>query len=507
MKHIVPFLFAVTLVVATTASAQPHVLHRVAAFNNAGLVNMGVELSIPEDTAYNHTLPQKNLVRFGGLYYHVFGQLVGDADVYLHTSVDGITWSAAVQVNDDVANSAQVAPNLVVYDDNGATMVVVSWDDRRSGHAQFTTATSSDGGTTFGPSVELSAHPSSLYCYGNVTVDEAGKLYAVWYKDDGGSIQGTWFSSSDDNGGTWSPMVQIGTPGQFSEPCHVIAHGTDSVLAFYAADQFNLKNIIALSSSDGGVSFTLTQVSAFSGFQKIAEYQSSLVDADGTVHLVFTYGETSGTITNIYYTSSTDWGITWSTPVAVNDVEELFFPWLYQSGQAPSIASPRAGTIYIGWADQRAGVGNWDVYLTRSVDNGATWDTDLMVNDLPATLGQNSVTIAVEPTGTTTENVWVMWTDDRVVIGAGLPDAVEGSGARLFPMPTSNTVTLQLPAAERTGLLLVLCDARGVEVSRQRTTGALTTMDLSSYATGFYHVRIPELGIAMPLVKDEQAFR
>lgn len=463
---------------------------------------MGVELLIPEDTAYNHTLPQKNLVRFGGMYYHVFGKRNGDTDIYLHTSPDGITWSTAVQVNDDAANAVQVAPNLVVYDDNGATMVVVSWDDRRSGHAQFQTATSSDGGATFGPSVALSAHPSSIYCYGNVTVDEAGKLYSVWYKDDGGSIQGTWFSSSDDNGGTWSAMVQIGIPAQFSEPCHVIAHGTDSVLAFYAADQFNLKNIIALSSTDGGANFTLTQVSAFSGFQNIAEYQSSLVDDDGTVHLVFTFGETSGTITNMYYTSSTDWGITWSTPVAVNDVEELFFPWLYQSAQAPSIASPRAGTIYIGWADQRAGVDNWDVYLTRSVDNGATWDTDLMVNDLPATTGQNSVTIAVEPTGASSENVLVMWTDDRVGIGAGLVEARPVSGARLYPVPSGNSVTLQLPSDVNAGQVIVIYDARGVVVSQQRSTGAVTTIDLASYAPGYYHVRIPELGVALPMLKE-----
>ncbi len=87
---------------------------------------MGAELVAPEDTAYNHTLPQKNLVRHGGLYYHVFGKVNGDADLYLHTSADGLNWSPSVQVNDDVANSAQVAPNLVVYDDNGATMVVVS---------------------------------------------------------------------------------------------------------------------------------------------------------------------------------------------------------------------------------------------------------------------------------------------------------------------------------------------------------------------------------------------
>ncbi len=482
------------------ARTQSHLFHRVASFGNAGLISLGDENAEAADGAGNHALPQKNLVRFGDLYYHVFTISDTDVDIFLHTSADGVTWSSPVQVNDDLNDAIQVAPNLVVYDDGGNTVVVVSWDDRRTGIAQFTTATSTDGGATFAPSVPVSTHGASLYCYGNVAVDAAGILYAVWYIDLGGNIPGTFFSKSADNGSTWSSMQVIATFAQFSEPCHVIARGNGEVLAFYSEDQFNHKNIIALHSSNGGASFTRVDVTNFSTFQSITEYQTSLVDAAGTVHLVFAYGEATGTITNFYHSLSTDWGATWSTPVAVNDVTELFFPWLYHSFQAPSIASPRAGVIYVGWADQRAGQDDWDVYLSRSTDNGLTWDTDLMVNDMPATLGQNQVSIAVESTGPQTENVLVMWADTR--LNVGLEEMSSVASARVYPVPSGTSVTFELAHAPITPLLTQLCDARGTIVATRTATGRSTEFQLEVLAPGLYFVRVPELGISMAVVKE-----
>jgi hypothetical protein len=42
------------------------------------------------------------------------------------------------------------------------------------------------------------------------------------------------------------------------------------------------------------------------------------------------------------------------------------------------------GTIYINWSDQRNGVNDTDVWLTKSTDGGETWSTEKRVNDDPA---------------------------------------------------------------------------------------------------------------------------
>jgi hypothetical protein len=44
-------------------------------------------------------------------------------------------------------------------------------------------------------------------------------------------------------------------------------------------------------------------------------------------------------------------------------------------------ASPHRGTIYVVWSDQRNGLDNTDLFLTRSTDGGTTWSPALRVND------------------------------------------------------------------------------------------------------------------------------
>ncbi len=43
--------------------------------------------------------------------------------------------------------------------------------------------------------------------------------------------------------------------------------------------------------------------------------------------------------------------------------------------------SPNRGTIYINWADQRKGVDNTEIWLAKSTDEGMTWSSPIKVND------------------------------------------------------------------------------------------------------------------------------
>ncbi len=487
------------------AVAQPDLVSRVATYNDAGLQSWSNEVVYGDISATsNYSTPQKNMVYHGGNYYHVFTASEGNADIYLRKSADGLTWTPAVQVNDDVpGDSAQTQANLVVLDDDiGGTNVVVSWVDGREVFKQLRTATSTDAGLSFGASVAVSTHTDALSISGNVAVDGAGRLYAAWSRFDGGCWGSAWFSFSDDAGASWSPMSSIFSGGCYSDNAHVLAAGPDSVMVVVADDQFNHKNVIVRRSINGGVDFTQASVSSYTITQSITQYTSSVVDPSGRAHIVFTYGETLGTASSINYSTSTDWGLTWTVPVPVSD-NPLFPVWSYHAGQVPAIAfAPLSDDIYIAWADPHAVDGNFEIYLTRSTDGGLNWDADVLVNELTAPLDQYLVSLAVVDLGGGNANVAVVWNDDRFEVG--LPELATGASPLVFPVPASDRITVDLSWASGP-VHYQLIDARGAIVEQGSWSGGgVQALDIEHLDAGMHLLLLvaADKVLAIPWIKE-----
>ncbi|MEM9024361.1 MAG: sialidase family protein, partial [Bacteroidota bacterium] len=68
------------------------------------------------------------------------------------------------------------------------------------------------------------------------------------------------------------------------------------------------------------------------------------------------------------------------------------------------------GTIYINWADQRNGVDNTDIWVTRSTDGGDTWSEPTRVNDDAGKAHQFFSWMAVDQT---TGYLYVVFYDRR----------------------------------------------------------------------------------------------
>ncbi len=101
---------------------------------------------------------------------------------------------------------------------------------------------------------------------------------------------------------------------------------------------------------------------------------------DGTLHAMWHAkpGQTQGD-TDIYYRHSTDGGKTWSEPKRLNDDD----PAKLNTQLLPSISVAPNGRLDAAWWDFRDDPGLYvnDVYTSSSTDNGATWSKNVRITD------------------------------------------------------------------------------------------------------------------------------
>ncbi len=121
------------------------------------------------------------------------------------------------------------------------------------------------------------------------------------------------------------------------------------------------------------------------------------VEDDGTVHVVWDTLTCTFNCTNerLFYTRSTNGGVSWSSPVQVRDYNLTGF----SGTNCPDAQNDRCigpfgtiavdnsggacdGTLYVTFTDYSSGgVNNSDVWLTRSTNDGASWSAPILVND------------------------------------------------------------------------------------------------------------------------------
>jgi hypothetical protein len=216
---------------------------------------------------------------------------------------------------------------------------------------------------------------------------DAGTIHLAWYDD----TPGNWeivYSKSTDGGITWSAPVNVSnnTAGSYTPKIAVEAGGTIHVV--WQDWTPGNSEIFYSKSTDGGITWSApVNVSNNAGNQMS---QTIAVDA-GIIYLAWW---DSGN-REIFYSNSSDGGFTWSTPVnasntAGNSVE-------------PAIAVD-AGTIYLAWADDTPG--NREVLYSKSIDGGGTWSASVNVSNNSGVSQFPSIAID------SSNNLHVVWMDN-----------------------------------------------------------------------------------------------
>jgi hypothetical protein len=189
---------------------------------------------------------------------------------------------------------------------------------------------------------------------------------------------------------------------------------------------------------------------------------------EGTLHLVAEGTDTPevANVSHVFYFRSTDGGVTWSQPKTINDRD----PTSYASQYMPNVSVSPDGRVDVAWWDTRHDTGTRvnDVYYTSSTDNGDTFTPNVRITDRSIDRRYGvflpGFTMSAPPGIASTDAYAIVgWDDTRLTdrdfadsatVGGGLQDVFTATiQHKAFGGGTSKAVNMALAGA--VGLLLV----------------------------------------------------
>jgi len=250
-----------------------------------------------------------------------------------------------------------------------------------------------------------------------IIVDTTGAFYFLHLSN---PASGTWIDrivtqKSIDGGKTWNDGSAFGKDGPKAQDKQWAIVDRKSNAIYVTWTQFDdygsthtkhKSKIRFTKSTDGGDTWTDPVV--------INEINGDCIDDDDTVEGAVPAVGPNGEIyvawagpAGIVFDKSTDGGETWLD----NDIfiDEMPGGWAYDipgimraNGMPVTLCDlsggPNHGTIYVNWSDQRNGVDDTDIWLSKSTDAGESWSDPVRINNDPAGKQQFFTWMAIDQT-------------------------------------------------------------------------------------------------------------
>jgi hypothetical protein len=324
--------------------------------------------------------------------------------------------------------NSEVEPRIAVDPTNPLHLVGVYQQDRWSngGCRGIMAADSVDGGNTWTltPVTGMTINEGGNTLRASdpwVSFSPNGVVYAsglVFNDPNVQTPQGVDVSKSTDGGLTWQPAIELlhtNDNSLFSDKDSLTADPTNSNFIYAVWDQLNFNNntgpTLFSRSTDGGQTWS-TPVSIYDpgvGAQTLSN--QIVVMPNGTLVNMFVHFYSSGA-EEVDVIRSTDHGATWSGPLVVSPLQQVFERDPdngagVRAGDIPDIGVNRKnGNLYVTFQTGTfSGFTHDDIALTYSTNGGQTWTTPFKFNKTPTnipTVDQQAFTpsIAVANNGT-----------------------------------------------------------------------------------------------------------
>jgi hypothetical protein len=419
--------------------------------------------------------------RQGQAYISSFAQGSNTNGYYVLTSTNGLNWSTPVPIiSTDNSNFRYRARMLV---DNSPTSPY-------SGRLYFfyhlnlpsppffhgvKMHYSTDRGSTWSALRSVTDPQYEYSTYGvSASIAPDGTVYAAYvHIENDVFLTGPYrfyIDKSTDGGVSWStdrlitgaPMVQIGRPD--------FKGGRELVLV--TDDKCSIMRIfnhpfIATSPQDPNIVYTVWN--------------------DGRWDSPFTLCGDSGRHSDIAFSRSTDGGVTWSTPIRINDDAQGNGIDQFQ----PTIAVRPDGLIGVTWLDRRhdpPDYYHYDLFYSQSTDGGLTWSQNQRVSDVsndpnPVVDYKSVDDLGYKNSLVFTPNYVIAgWI--RTLLGTFNSDYHIDRG--LMKLTTPTPVNTALPTSTRTPTTPPQATATGTSALPTATACTLTFTDVDT-SNPFYH--------------------
>ncbi|MHA1977478.1 MAG: sialidase family protein [Candidatus Hodarchaeales archaeon] len=230
--------------------------------------------------------------------------------------------------------------------------------------------------------LSISDSPYTHHVEPTIAISGSGTIFAGWkeaYTHNGGGVRVS-FSKSVDNGLTWSdpfnmPNFNPGT-GQ-SDPWLVWYQKTETLYYTYLEYDLNtplgegLSQITVARSSDYGETWSLTTATYGDGF---ADKETMTVSSNGKLYVAYDDINMTSGATFVRLTRSDDGGITFTEISLITDSDTNPFDHL-----APYVTTDSGNNVFVAWLWFTDNI--WgDIFVTSSSDQGLTFTSPVDIN-------------------------------------------------------------------------------------------------------------------------------
>lgn len=285
-------------------------------------------------------------------YSSIFLNSASRQTLCVHRSVDGgQTWAGPFEVASATAvNHSADKEWLTVDPETGR--VFISWTDFPTGTNLMKVTYSDTQGASWSAAATVGTNGQGS----SIAVSpSSSNVYVTWYGFSGASTA-LWSSRSTNNGTSWQGPTLVHTYNQVlpaygfdrfnSYPSVAVNPSNGDVVVVHSASQTgspsgDLQDVYFSKSSDGGQTWSSVPpvLNAFPGTDRPQVFPTIACASNGRED-VFWYDQSAGSgnddWTDLFYTYSTDFGTTWSSPVPVNST-----PWHNESGN--NFGAPHQG--------------------------------------------------------------------------------------------------------------------------------------------------------------------
>jgi len=325
----------------------------------------------------------------------------GSDIIYAQSTDDGLTFPAGSRINLSITASLISTNPQIKVDSADNVYIVWEEDDPVDGEPEIYGVKSSNGGTSFSAKKNIS-NDSLFSGSAYVETSASDKVHIVWAKETVGGDQliQAYYSSSTDGGVTFSAPVNISnTTHNLDKPIIRAKNSTIGIIWQAEGPDFGIYRIL---STDNGVTFgSVLNISSNTTTHVIDPAIG--IDGNGRVHMVA--AAFTGSEPEIFYSRSTDAGVTFETPVnlsnSTNDISA-----------DPSVLAVGNGTVFVTWSENICdGSGcKKSIRVRKSVNGGNTFQAATEPDSLQVL--SSVVGIDMDVFGV---NLYMIWEQNGVV--------------------------------------------------------------------------------------------